>query len=149
MTAIDFSQVVSKHPSLKLRWGELRKKLKKIARRYNGAQLDLEKQTLHVNDPSVLEAVNAELMSTVWEVATRPYSGPEVVNRLSIRNSERVRWTKDQRLPVFKRSLVKRGQLVSVPTYATATIEALVAQPELIKEWRDRDSGALFVSKTA
>lgn len=148
MTPVDFSKVVSKHPSLILRWGELRKKLRKIVRRHKGAQLDLEKHRLLVRDPSTLEAVKADVMPTVLEVATRPYSGPEVVNRLSISNAERVRWTKDQRLPVFRRNLIKRGQLVSVPTYDTAVIESLVAQPELIKAWRDGDSAALTVSKT-
>lgn len=72
-------------------------------------------------------------------IARRPLTPRLLMDVLPISSSERLRWTKDGRLSQSGNVLIKRGQLVSVPTYDVAFVEALLAAPDRISAWRNFD----------
>jgi hypothetical protein len=62
------------------------------------------------------------------------------VAALNITKRERLRWTKDGRLPRSGAVLVKRAHVVAVPTYAVSLVEELMALPAILAIWRDQDA---------
>lgn len=72
-------------------------------------------------------------------MARRPLTPRLLMDVLAISSSERLRWTKDGRLTQSGNVMIKRGQLVSVPTYDVAFVEALLAAPGRISAWRNSD----------
>jgi hypothetical protein len=75
-------------------------------------------------------------------IAWRPLTPRLVAEVLKISGQERVRWTKDGRLPTSGRELVQQRQLIAVPIYAVELIASLAAQPETLTAWRLRDADA-------
>jgi hypothetical protein len=74
------------------------------------------------------------------EIASRPLTPRLLVTALNITTKERLRWTKDGRLPRSGAVLVKRAHVVAVPTYAVSLVEELIARPDIIAAWRDQDA---------
>jgi hypothetical protein len=73
-------------------------------------------------------------------LAERPMSSAQVQKVLRITSAERSRWTKDGRLRQYGSSLIRRGQLVALKTYAPEDIAYLAERPELIGQWREQDA---------
>jgi hypothetical protein len=81
-----------------------------------------------------------EVMShKLFRIARRPLSAKELLVVLPITNKERLRWTKDGRLMQQGTASMKRGQAISVTTYAIGPVEALLADPQEVERWRARD----------
>jgi hypothetical protein len=72
--------------------------------------------------------------------ATRPLTPRQVLQVLPINTQERLRWTKDGRMPQSGTVKMRRAHIVSVPTYAVDTIAALVADTSIVERWRARDA---------
>lgn len=72
--------------------------------------------------------------------ATRPLTPRQVLQVLPINPRERLRWTKDGRLPQSGTVKMRRAHLISVPTYAVDTIAALAADPTILDRWRASDA---------
>ena len=64
-------------------------------------------------------------------IAWRPLTPRLVATALAISGQERVRWTKDGRLPHSGQAVARRGSLLSIPTYSVEAIENLAAHPEI------------------
>lgn len=73
-------------------------------------------------------------------LAHRPLTAGQAQRLLGISSIERSRWTKDGRLPQHGTSMIKRGQLISLQTYAPSDIEHLAQHPETIRAWRECDA---------
>ena len=71
--------------------------------------------------------------------ATRPLTPRQVLKVLPIKPRERLRWTKDGRMPQSGSVQIRRAHIISVPTYAVDTIAALVANPSILERWRAED----------
>jgi hypothetical protein len=117
----------------------LRKKLRTLCRRYPGAKLEFSDNRIVTAYIAGLDEFRAAVLSVITETGARPYSGPEVLKRLSIRNSERLRWTKQQRLRVSGGNILTRGQRVSVVTYDVDQIDEIAKNPSIIDGWRHCD----------
>ena len=74
------------------------------------------------------------------EIASRPLTPRLLVAALNITTKERLRWTKDGRLPRSGAVLIKRAHVIAVPTYAVSLVEELMAQPDILAAWRDQDA---------
>jgi ABC-type xylose transport system substrate-binding protein len=71
----------------------------------------------------------------LFRIARRPLTAKELLVVLPITNKERLRWTKDGRLMQQGTTSMKRGQAISVTTYAIGPVEALLADPEEVERW--------------
>jgi len=85
------------------------------------------------------------LAEALARIAWRPLTPRLVAAALGISGQERVRWTKDGRLPQSGQALARRSALLPVPTYAVTLIEELAAHPETVAVWREQDAA---VAKT-
>lgn len=94
---------------------------------------------LAASSPGSLLSIGAELEQMLREIARRPMTPRELLAVLPITNRERVRWTKDGRLPPSGSVAIKRGQLISIPTYAVALIDRILASPDMVAKWRAYD----------
>lgn len=72
-------------------------------------------------------------------ITARPLSGRDVQNLLAISSRERLRWTKDGKLPGQGKAFIKRGQMISLATYPIKAIEYLFLHPEIIDAWRRQE----------
>jgi len=72
-------------------------------------------------------------------IAARPLSARMVERALGITARERSRWTKDGRLVRTGSSLIRRGQLIALSTYAVDQIARLMNDPNTIQAWREAD----------
>jgi hypothetical protein len=81
-----------------------------------------------------------ELAEALARIAWRPLTPRLVAEALNISGQERVRWTKDGRLPQSGQMLVRGKQLLAVPPYSVMLIEQLAARPEVLTAWREHDA---------
>lgn len=93
------------------------------------------------NEPALadLAAALKRIDQRLDRIASRPLDARAVELALGITARERSRWTKDGRLVRAGTTLIRRGQLIALSTYTVGEIAQLVAQPETIRAWRDRD----------
>ncbi|MBF7014007.1 hypothetical protein QUC32_04145 [Novosphingobium resinovorum] len=82
----------------------------------------------------------ADLMGRLVELAKRPLTPKELLAVLPLTNKERVRWTKDGRLTPSGSVSIRKGQIVSVPTYSVSQVERLLGAPQVICDWREEDA---------
>jgi hypothetical protein len=80
------------------------------------------------------------LWADLGRIARKPINQRNVERLLAITSAERIRWTKDGRLPVSGTSQIQRGQKIVLWTYPPGRIERLMARPELIAGWRTEDA---------
>src|SRR5580700_6776554 len=66
----------------------------------------------------LIEGKLDDLAEALARIAWRPLTPRLVAAALGISGQERARWTKDGRLPQSGQVLVRRGPLLSVPTYS-------------------------------
>lgn len=130
---IDLERQFEEHLGLRLRRSEVDRW---IARRLPTAQwADADRLETSRHDA----AIRRKLAAFLTRVAGRPLTGRLVVEALAITNQERIRWTKDGRLPTSGTARIRRGQVISIPTYEVAEIAGLAADPRRIEEWRAAD----------
>jgi hypothetical protein len=87
-----------------------------------------------------------EVLSTLDEhltaIVSRPLSPRNLQTLLGITGGERLRWTREGRLPREGSAFIRKGQLISLATYAVAPAEHLAQHPEIIANWREDAAAA-------
>jgi hypothetical protein len=95
-----------------------------------------------------MASVLNEIDQRLERIAERPLSARTVERTLSITARERSRWTKDGRLAAAGTSLIRRGQLVSLSTYAVGDVARLINEPETIRAWREPTTMVVVIGFT-
>lgn len=104
------------------------------------ADLRLDRCVFPVDALAGAAELAGALQQGLERIAAKPIGQKHVERILGISAAERLRWSKDGRLPRSGAAFIRPGRaLVSLSTYAPATIEALLAAPEVIADWRARD----------
>jgi len=89
----------------------------------------------------VLNAIDRDLQSLMRE-KLQPAS---VERLLGITGRERIRWTKDGRLPSFGRSAFSRGRhSIGYAFYRPSEIFTLANSPDVIRQWRAEDAVKVY-----
>lgn len=139
---LDFNIAFDRHLGLSLRRPEARRRiyacLRGLVRRRwieDGARLEVEA----IDGPFQLGAIIEHCALALVLPASRPLTPRLVIAALSITPQERLRWTKDGRLPQFGSVMMRRAHPISVATYAVETIAALAGQPAMLASWRAAD----------
>jgi hypothetical protein len=96
--------------------------------------------TIPTAQAAAARLVLLRVVAALAEIASRPLTPRLLAAALSITTKERLRWTKDGRLPRSGAVLVKRAHVVAVPTYSVSLAEELIARPDILAAWRDRDA---------
>lgn len=73
------------------------------------------------------------------KIAARQLHPREVEALLSITARERIRWTKDGRLPTSGRGSFRRGQMIEFSTYSPKAMMELADSPGKVASWRASD----------
>jgi hypothetical protein len=81
-----------------------------------------------------------ELAKALTRIALQPLTPRLVRNELGISGQERVRWTKDGRLPAAGHIVVQERNLRSMPVYSVDLIADISAHPERLIAWREQDA---------
>ena len=84
---------------------------------------------------AVIDRIDRDLAA----IAKRPLTSHEVQDALHITARERIRWTKDKRLPTSGTFTARRRQIVTINTYLVNDIRELYLQPATIEDWRAAD----------
>jgi hypothetical protein len=138
---LEFDLVLDEQLGVALRWREARRRILislrgTVARRWVEDTLTLEVES---PDALPLDEVITRSTHALLLPALRPLTPRLVLDALPISTQERLRWTKDGRLAHSGAVTIRRGQPVSVTTYAVETIAALAADPAIISQWRAED----------
>jgi hypothetical protein len=100
-------------------------------------------QSLVINVSAVsrsrLKSLVMELEDVLDVIATRPFSARKTEELLGITSKERLRWTKDGRLPHSRTAPISRGHTIMLPVYSVECVVALRSSPEVILSWRETD----------
>lgn len=140
-----FGRVLDAFLGLRLRSAETRRKIAACSRsfgRWRWAGHDQWTGSGEWSDSYRLQDYRTCLATELATVAIRPLTPRLLLEVLPITNKERLRWTKDNRLPRSGAVMIRRGQLISVPTYSVAAIEKIIATPGLIENWRATDGNS-------
>ncbi|MFT3964520.1 MAG: hypothetical protein QM690_01380 [Sphingobium sp.] len=140
---VDFTHAITTHLGLRLRLMEARRKIfataRKKGRRYwIGDRHILRFQAALGRDR--LFAYMDQISQELALIAERPLTPRQLVEIVSITSQERLRWTKDGRLPACGVSTLKHRHQVAMPVYSVALAEQLMAEPSLIHQWRANDA---------
>jgi hypothetical protein len=142
---LSFDQVWRSMLGLKLRRREAQQQIRGILRAAGRCRWDGPFEVARMVDGIgrlEIPPTRAKLAEALARIATRPLTPRLVLEVLAISSAERVRWTKDGRLPRSGATIIKRGSLIAVPTYAVAMIEDLIAKPATITSWRQDDAAS-------
>jgi hypothetical protein len=90
----------------------------------------------------LIERKLGALADALARIAWRPLTPRLVGAALGISGQERLRWTKDGRLPRSGQVAARRGNPLSVPTYSVEAIEKLARHPGIVTAWREQDTAA-------
>lgn len=128
---------------LKARERELRRRIRSTLRRLGPFEGPAQAHSLtFVPKPEVLAVVPmalADLDGAIERIATRPFSTRQIEAALGITARERLRWTKDGRLPRSGSATIMKGQLITLSTYAVDTVARLAGDASIIDDWRRTD----------
>jgi hypothetical protein len=146
---LDFQPVHDAHLGLSLRWLEARRRVLtslqgQATRSWIGDTLLLEIEALS-GDLRLGEVIECSAYALVLP-ASCPLTPRLVLSALPISPQERLRWTKDGRLPRSGAVMMLRAHPVSVATYAVETISALVENPSIIALWREQDASRAYAT---
>jgi hypothetical protein len=130
------ARAFASHMGLRLRWPEIRRGALKLGARAPDVQ-SFDDLVIHL-DRGPGSATPTALASMMARIAARPLSGRMVIQALDISNRERLLWTKDGRLPATGFAHIRRGHLMSIPTYDPDRIQALTQA--VIQSWREADA---------
>ena len=86
-----------------------------------------------------LPALFQEIDKSLVAMARRPLTPPMIEEALDITVHERLRWTKERRLPISGHASFRKGQKIVVVTYPVDEISDLMRTPEIIAVWRASD----------
>lgn len=81
-----------------------------------------------------------EIDRLIEKIANRVLQPQEVEQLLAITSKERLRWTKDGRLPYEGEGSFKKGTNISFFTYPASKILYLASRPAIIADWRATDA---------
>lgn len=142
---LSFTSIRRQHLGLALRWDEARRQitaaLRGVVKRewIDGADhLLVETTQPHLSLRSIILRCADALVGP----ARRPLTPRLLMAALPITNKERLRWTKDGRLPRSGSVTIRAAHPVSVGTYGVDTVAKLVADPSIIEAWRRADASA-------
>lgn len=140
---IDFGRPIGALLGLRLRKRQVRKCITLIASRmastWHWDANSLRLQLFGVEPDQLAEGCD-RIVLDLAALAKCPLTPRNVLSVLPITNKERMRWTKDGRLPQSGSVQIKRGQIVSIPTYDVGLIESLIGDLERIADWRRMDA---------
>jgi hypothetical protein len=128
------------HLGLRLRADEVQRCIYRVFGRGSRWDPQLKELTCAAAPSPEVESRLDSLAEALARIAWRPLTPRLVAAALGISAQERVRWTKDGRLPRSGQAFARRGALLSVPTYAVALIEDLAAHPEKVAAWREQEA---------
>ncbi len=140
---LDFQQVHDEHLGLSLRWPEASRRVLTFLRGHATRKWIADTLLLEVEAPDGdlrLEDVIERSSLALVLPASRPLTPRLVLGALPISAQERLRWTKDGRLPQSGAVMMRRAHPISVATYAVETISELVENPSIIALWREQDA---------
>jgi hypothetical protein len=135
---------LSKLESLKIRSREvvrvLRRRLGKIGKVLS-IQIDPEFIVLLCPciDRSCCHELIERLDDRVGEIMSRPLHPKLLQSLLGISSQERLRWTKDGRLPRSRNINFRRGSVVSIASYPIDVVLEISNNPSIIEGWRRCD----------
>jgi hypothetical protein len=139
---IAFVRCFKAHLGLRLRAEETLRRLHRIFADYSASWNDAQQElispigTLAAFVQSKL-ADAAEVMAVIARRLLTPRLMTAALGIITSR--ERLRWTKDGRLPSSGRVQVRRAGPPSIPTYSVSLVEGLVARPDILSAWRDQN----------
>jgi hypothetical protein len=135
---------LNRHLGLGLRWPEARRKVRLRLKSIGAAATAPAGMVFTVSCSSTsLPAITAVLDDIDRDLdflAERPLAAHLVERALDITARERLRWTKDGRLPTAGTSKIQRGQPVSLNLYPIDSVEQLIREPQRIRAWREADA---------
>ncbi|WP_150127009.1 hypothetical protein [Sphingomonas panacis] len=142
---LNFTSIRRHHLGLALRWDEARRQISAalrgvVKREWIDGADHLLVETTH---PDLsLRSIILRCTDALVGPARRPLTPRLLMAALSITNKERLRWTKDGRLPRSGSVTIRAAHPVSVSTYGVDTVAELVADPSIIAAWRRADASA-------
>jgi len=86
-----------------------------------------------------IKNVLIELDQNLNSIANRPLTHRMVEQLLGITARERLRWTKDGRLPRSGHASFQKGRTILIATHPVDKISDLLARPEIVAAWREDD----------
>jgi hypothetical protein len=128
---LSFKRCLTAHVGLRVRVAETRTCVRRAFRKYapHWGDSGLELRISGENAASA-HFVMPHLAEALAEIANRSLTPRFLVAALKITTRERLRWTKDGRLPKSGEVRTYRAaHLVVVPTYAISLVEELIARP--------------------
>jgi hypothetical protein len=138
---IAFDRCFAAHVGLRVRGEESPRHLKRAfaacSRDWDDTGLEL---TVSADQATSARLAIPRLAKTLAEIAFRPLAPRFLVAALNITTRERLRWTKDGRLPTSDAVLINRAQVIAIPTYAVSLVEELSARPDILAAWREQDA---------
>lgn len=94
-------------------------------------------------DDVAVESIVATIDHKLDDLGQEPLTAKMAEEILGITSRERVRWSKDGRLPNVGKASFRRGQnRINLFTYSPTAIAELAAAPEVIAKWRTMDGAA-------
>ena len=141
-SVLSFAQCFREPLGLALRRREAKRCIKATAKSCARVRWISESQAMFL--PKVKDFDLIHLLDTISgrlvRIARRPLTAKELLIAVPISNKERLKWTKDGSLVQQGTASFRRGQAISMTTYAIDPVEALLANPSEIERWRARDS---------
>jgi len=138
------SRCFDEHLGLRLRAEEVHRRIQRaLAGSHCG--WDRKEMELHFDpgaSPETVESLLHQLVGALAVIGWRPLTPRLAATALGISGQERVRRTKDGRLPSSGSVSVRRRNLMTLSTYSVDVIEHLAAHPEILAAWRERDTWA-------
>jgi hypothetical protein len=127
---------------LRLREGEVNRRIAASVRHVDSERYKKSFGTLVFRraDIGLVREIVADIDNSLRTIASRPLTPRLVQDVLGITARERLRWTKDGRLPTKGVVSFRRGQSISVRTYAPESIAKLLSDPGTIASWRAVDA---------
>lgn len=96
-----------------------------------------------VGQIAALTATIKDIDRILDAIAKRPLTPHLVQQALGITARERLRWTKDGRLPQSGANTFRKGRKITVSTHAIDQIQKLAGDRSIIAEWRNADARRL------
>lgn len=138
---ISMADCFAAHLGLRLRPDETRRCLRRRLKACSPAWNDVEKTwTLAAGSAQQVEVALQKAMDALAWIAFRPLTPKSVCQALHINAQERLRWTRDGRLPSKGQVSVKRAHALQIPTYDVHLVARIAAAPDILEEWRRQDT---------
>ena len=144
-TRLSFEQCMERNLGLNLRGRQVRRCISFSVRGHSKMRWETETDAiipLAFSDARLWMIVE-KMAEQLLAIATRPLTPRELLAALPISNKERLRWTKDGRLPRSGAVTIRRGHLIAVPTYRVADVEQIRANLSVVEAWREFDGATI------